>query len=253
MRLTALLDFLAVYFKTADYAPEERGGIYILPNPDFLEQPVEPLGVALDPWPGLPDWLTENRIRTLWMHRPWQLDPAVLPEDVTVLFHHLPFDEQLTLGYNQPLADALGLPWTDAVRPEPLGYKQSPGLPNRPIGMVGTGPALDFGGWCQRSAEQFGGYDEAVLGTQPLPGRIAVVGAMNDALIREAAERKVSLYITGQYRKSARKAVAETGMAVIAVGHRRSEEWGLQRLSDILCTQALGIHMPAVPRPLFDE
>jgi putative NIF3 family GTP cyclohydrolase 1 type 2 len=57
---------------------------------------------------------------------------------------------------------------------------------------------------------------------------------MTDALIREAAVRGVDLYITGQLRQPAAAAVEETGIRVIVVGHRRSEDWGLRSLAGVL-------------------
>lgn len=63
---------------------------------------------------------------------------------------------------------------------------------------------------------------------------MAVVGAMTDALVREAALRGADLYITGQLRKPALSAVKETGIAVVAAGHRRCEEWGLKALAGVL-------------------
>lgn len=64
--------------------------------------------------------------------------------------------------------------------------------------------------------------------------RVAVVGAMTDALVREAADRGAQIYVTGQYRQPAREAVRETGIGVIAVGHRRSEIWGLRALAGVI-------------------
>ncbi|MGV3560710.1 Nif3-like dinuclear metal center hexameric protein [Larkinella arboricola] len=237
MLLSELTAFLAAFFNTAAYPPDEQGGIYSRPHPENYS--IHRLGLALEPGPDFADWLSDNPINTLWLHRPWQLDPTALPTGVTVLFHHLPFDEHLTIGYNRPLADVLGLTWTDTTVPEILGTKQSPGFPVRPIGMIGPVPALDFTGWCRRISEHFGGYDEARPGTHDRPERLAVVGAMNDALVREAADRGAGLYLTGQYRKGAQKAVDETGMAVIAIGHRRSEEWGLRMLEKELRNQGL--------------
>ncbi|MFD1143091.1 Nif3-like dinuclear metal center hexameric protein [Larkinella insperata] len=234
MLVSELTAFLTSFFNTVRYPPDEQGGVYERPNAAASDRPLHRLGLALEPGPDLPAWLHENRIDALWLHRPWQLDPSVLPPDFPVLFHHLPFDEHLTIGYNHPLADALGMSWTATRIPEVLGTKQAPGFPVRPIGMIGPVVELDFTGWCHRIAEQFGGYDEAKAGHQNRPERIAVVGAMNDALVREAAARGAGLYVTGQYRKSAQKAVDETGMAVLAVGHRRSEEWGLRMLAEIL-------------------
>jgi putative NIF3 family GTP cyclohydrolase 1 type 2 len=57
---------------------------------------------------------------------------------------------------------------------------------------------------------------------------------MNEMLVREAVERGVQVYITGQWRQPASESVTETGIGVIAVGHRRAEEWGLRALAGVL-------------------
>ena len=62
----------------------------------------------------------------------------------------------------------------------------------------------------------------------------AVVGAMNDALVREAHARGAGLYATGQWRQPARAAVRATGLGVVVIGHRRSEQWGLHALCRLL-------------------
>lgn len=234
---------MAAFFNAPAYPAEEQGGIYLSAYPDRINQPVYRIGLALEPWPGLADWLTENRIDTLWLHRPWNLDRATLPGNVAVLSHHLPFDEHLTIGYNRSMAEVVGMSWTDTEVPQTIGDKQVPGFPARPIGMIGLGWQLDFEGWCNRIRNRFGGYEEAYPGRQSMPTRIAVVGAMTDALIQEAFDRGAALYITGQYRKGAQKAVDKTGIAVIAVGHRRCEEWGLQRLADHLQAQGLTLRV----------
>ncbi|MBO0931701.1 Nif3-like dinuclear metal center hexameric protein [Fibrella aquatilis] len=214
---------------THRYPAAERGGIY---RPS--SRPVERIGLALEPPPQVGNWVRDNNLDALWLHRPWRLDQAALPPDVGVLYHHLPFDETLTTGYNVPLAAALGLSELDI-----LGYKTAPGpadahLPPRPIGMVGAVPHRSFDEWKQLINNLFGGYDRAEFGSVRMPEMVAVVGAMNPALIQEAHECGVGLYLTGEYRKSAQEAVDETGMAVIAIGHRRTEEWGLRALAGLL-------------------
>lgn len=154
-----------------------------------------------------------------------------------MVYHHLPFDETLTMGFNRPLAEAIAM-----LNLEALGYKQARDtgdelLPRRAIGMLGDVTARCFADWQQWITRAFGGYERAESGQQDTIARLAVVGAMNDALIREAADRGIDLYLTGQYRKSAQAAVDETGVAVIAVGHRRSEEWGLRTLATVLRQQ----------------
>lgn len=237
MQLDELIAFLADFFNTSSYPPEEQGGIFYRPNSFPISQPVRRIGLVLEPWPGLADWLRENRIDTLWLHRPWNLDLIKFPKEVAVISHHLPFDEHLTIGYNRPMAEVAGMQWINAETPQAIGYKQAPGFPIRSIGMLGLGVQLSFSDWCDRITTRFGGYDDAWPGNQPTLARIAVVGAMTNELVREAADQGAELYLTGQFRRTAQKAVDETGIAVIAIGHRRTEQWGLKILADVLQTQ----------------
>lgn len=229
LRLNDIADFLrSVLF--SDRYPTSEQGIY---QPS--SRPIQRLGVALEPFSDLTRWIIDNQLDALWLHRPWQLDRNALPPQVGVLYHHLPFDETLTIGYNDRLAELL-----NALAPlEPLGYKQTIDetgneLPPRPIGMLLPIPEREFDAYLYKISDAFGGYDRAEAGQQTIVGRAAVVGAMTDALVQEAAEQGATLYLTGQYRKPAQEAVDQTGMAVIAVGHRRSEEWGMRALAELL-------------------
>ena len=220
--------FLEAALTTHRYPAGERGGIYVP-----TDRPVGRIGLALEPPPDVGDWVRRNNLDALWLHRPWRLQPDTLPPGTGVLYHHLPFDETLTTGYNVRLAAALGI-----TTLETLGYKMAPDsadahLPPRPIGMLGIAPAHSFDEWKLLINRLFGGYDRAEFGSVWILGKVAVVGAMNPALIWEAHERGVGLYLTGEYRKSAQEAVDETGMAVIAIGHRRTEEWGLRALAGL--------------------
>ena len=196
----------------------DQGGIY-----RAAEQPIHRIGLALEPWPGLPRWAARERLDAVFLHRPWKLRPADLPPDCGVLAYHLAFDEHLTLGFNPRLAEALEL---HAV--EVLGRKEG-----RPIGMIGTVRPQPFGIFAQRLAGTFAGLERAYPGDEQVE-RVAVVGAMTDALVREAADRGAQVYVTGQFRQPARIAVEERGMGVLEVGHERSERWGLRALAGIL-------------------
>jgi putative NIF3 family GTP cyclohydrolase 1 type 2 len=182
------------------------------------EREVRTVGLALEPRVGIAE-----RVDALFLHRPWGLEEAAVPAGVAVLACHLPFDERLTLGYNPELARALGV-----VEIEVLGTKQG-----RPLGMIGgfEGGAAEL---VARVDAEFGGVEAVEDGSGAALGRVAVMGAMTDALVREAAARGAGAYLTGQLRVPARRAVAETGMTVIAVGHRRSEVWGLHLLARLL-------------------
>lgn len=218
---------------TTDRYPANEWGTYV----PGLNSPIRRLGLALEPSPRLANWVRTEQFDALWLHRPWRLDTRVLPPNVPVLFHHLPFDEHLTTGMNEPLAAALGMTKLDE-----LGYKQIADergnlLPRRAIGMIGQSPERTHDTWLALLKREFGGYDREEPGAETVHSRVAVVGAMNPALVKEAHERGVTLYLTGEYRKGTQDTVDETGMAVIALGHRRTEEWGLRALRTLLREQ----------------
>jgi putative NIF3 family GTP cyclohydrolase 1 type 2 len=159
------------------------------------------------------------------LHRPWSLEPEQLPPDIGVLAYHQAFDDRLTLGYNPRLAAALGM-----LASHPFGMHKG-----RVVGMLGTVPPQSAAAYVHLLHDVFGGSDAVVGNTSEtnLAG-IAVMGALSDALVREAASRGAQLYVTGQLRAVAEAAVAETGITVVAIGHRRSEAWGLRALAGVL-------------------
>nr|WP_290226090.1 Nif3-like dinuclear metal center hexameric protein [Trichocoleus desertorum] len=184
---------------------------------------IQRLGLALEPWPYLRQWAIATQLDALFLHRPWNLGEQ-LPADIGVVAYHLAFDERLTLGFNPLLAEVLGL-----LTIEELGQKAG-----RPIGMIGNVSAQSFVDFCDRVKHIFGGYEAIETGNLPEVTKVAVVGAMTDALVREAKTQGAEVYITGQFRQPARSAASATGINVLVVGHRRSEEWGLQMLAGVL-------------------
>lgn len=216
--LDELAQFLDRFFAVHRYG-NDQGGVYWQST-----RPIHRLGLALEPWPQLAEWAIAQSIDAFFLHRPWQLQPGQLAPDVGVVAYHLAFDERLTLGFNPRLADVLGM---SAV--EVLGEKEG-----RPIGMIGQIPPHSFASYCCYLKEVFGGQEEARVGVGSECQRVAVVGAMNDALVRLAASRGADIYITGQFRQPAQQAVLETGIGVVVVGHRRSEEWGLRALAGVV-------------------
>ena len=90
----------------------------------------------------------------------------------------------------------------------------------------------------------FGGLEAEAVPDRAAPvSRVAVVGAMTDALVREAAARGAGLYVTGQLRQPARAAAAATGIAVAAVGHARSERWGVRALAHLVAERWGGVRV----------
>ena len=191
-------------------------------------RPVRRLGLALDPPEGFIDWVRAERLDAVFLHRPWGLSEPerqwLREADIGVLGYHLAFDERLTTGFNPALAAACG--WG---APEVLGHKEG-----RPLGMICALPApAAFETVAARLHAEFGGAEQV---NDPIKGNeivthAAVVGAMTDALVREAHERGAGVYVTGQWRQPARAAVRESGVGVVATGHRRAEMWGLRALA----------------------
>lgn len=214
----SLIEFLDRFFMVDQYPAAERGGIY---RPS--DRQIRRIGLALDPVPNLDRWVANHRVDALFLHRPWQLDPDLLAPDIGIVYYHLAFDERLTLGFNLRLAEALSL-----MNVQPFGQKAG-----RAIGMIGETSPQSFDRYCDQVRDVFGGYESAI-GQADSVGKIAIVGAMNEALIRSAADQGATVYITGQFRVSAKAAVLDTGMGVIEVGHRRCEQWGLKALSGVL-------------------
>ncbi len=215
--LTDLQGFLDALL-SAEQFTDDQNGIY---RPS--SRPVEKLGLALEPWPGVSDWIAENGLDALLLHRPWRL--GALPEGVGVLAYHYAFDERLTTGYNPFLAEVLGFSDISV-----LGYKEG-----RPLGMIGNVPRVSLTDFRARVGAEFGGLT-GVYGVQDgvQEGdvtRACVVGAMRPALICEAAERGAQVYLTGQYRRGTAQAVTEMGVSVFEIGHERSEVWGLKTLA----------------------
>jgi len=204
-------------FLLADRFTDDQNGVYRASS-----RAVKRLGMTLEPWPGISGWVDEQRLDAIFLHRPWKL--GAVPEGVGVLAYHYAFDERLTTGYNPLLAEALGMTGLEV-----LGYKEG-----RPLGMIGDVPRASLSAFRARVVGEFGGL-EGVHGAQAgVVSRVCVVGAMRPALIREAAERGAQVYLTGEYRRGAAQAGAETGMSVLEIGHERSEVWGLGTLAEVL-------------------
>jgi len=213
-----LANFLDQYLNTAIY-PDEAPTVY---RP--FGRSVARLGLALDPWPGLSDWVRSARLDALFLHRPFKLDQNSLPDDIGILASHLPFEERLALGFNPRLADALGI-----VCPRPLGQRKE-----RPLGMLGDVPPQTVSAFYKSVTETFGGREDARTCERDEVTKVAVVGAMTADLMRQASARGAEVYITGHMRQPAREAMLDTGLGVIIVGHRRSEEWALRALAHVL-------------------
>jgi putative NIF3 family GTP cyclohydrolase 1 type 2 len=234
------LDDLAAFLHDAlgadAFPSDEQGGVF-RPGDG---RPLARVGAALEPWPGLARWAEREQLDAVFLHRPWRLAPDALAAGVGVVWSHLPFDERLTTGLNPRLAAALGL-----AAAAPLGERDG-----RPLGMVGAVAPAPAGAWAARVAAVFGGHEAELIADPGAPvAGVAVVGAMTDALVREAAGWGAGLYVTGQLRHPGRAAAAETGLAVVAVGHARSEWWGVRALAHLVAERWGAVRAVAADTP----
>ena len=226
--------FLHLYF-SAERFDDDQNGVYSASDEE-LERPVQRIGLMLEPFPRLADWTKQNRLDALFIHRPWKLEKMTSSQQVQgvgILAYHYAFDELLTTGYNPRLADVLLM---DDI--EVLGHKEG-----RPLGMIGDVPKTDVSTFQAQVEEVFGGLEGAYLNSESEVTRVCVVGAMRDKVIREASERGANVYITGQYREHAQKAVDDTGMNVLEVGHERCERWGMRALAGVLRERFAGLEV----------
>ncbi|GAC1397848.1 MAG: Nif3-like dinuclear metal center hexameric protein [Ktedonobacteraceae bacterium] len=235
LSLAALATYLDSYLSCANI-PNDQSGIY---RPSSHE--VRRIGLALEPWAGMDTWVRQRNLDALFLHRPWHLDMPTLPEHVGVLAYHLAFDLTLTLGFNRRLADVLQM--TQLV---PFAYKD-----NLLLGMLGDIPPTAASTFIETLAETFGTRPSVEKSRSETIGRLAIVGAMNDSLIRDADAQGADLYITGQFRQLARVAVNETEMMVAVIGHRTSELWGLRTLASLLRERWTSLDVVVAPTDVW--
>ncbi len=237
--LASLAAHLASHLDADRYDREgDPAGVWI-----GSERPVRRLGLRLDAGRAPYGWLPvgpEQGVDALLVHRPFGLWPARLPVGLGVLAVHRALDDRFSTGHNPALARALGL----TLETEPLLRGGSI------VGMIGqTGD--DYAVVEARLDDAFRGH-EARAGEVPAGpvGRVAVVGAMTEALVVEAARRGATLYVTGEWRKPAEAAVRRTGLRVVAVGQGRSERWGLRHLGRLLAAAFPGLDVVDLDDPL---
>lgn len=217
--LEVIVEFINHLFNVERFPPSEKGGIYLASS-----RPIKRIGLALEPGKQFQEWVITESLDALFLHRPWRLEIEKLSAEIGIISYHLPFDEYLTIGFNQHLAQVLNISGLQI-----LGEKE-----NRPIGMLGKISPQSFANLCDRVSQIFGGYEQVSQPINTEIAQIAVVGAMTDSLVHEAAARGADVYITGQLRQPAAEALQETKIGAIAVGHYRSEVWGLHALSGIM-------------------
>ncbi len=193
--------------------------------------PVARLGLALEPWPGLRAWIDAEALDAVLLHRHWSLARDAWPAAVGLLASHDAFDRRYGFGRTPELADALSLTLGEAR--DSLGDRD--GHPLGSVGTVRAGGVVDADALRAALVRAFGGVEAELAPARAAPtARVAMARAMTPALIERAAALGAGAYVTGQLRTPAREAAVRAGLHVLAVGHRRAEEWALALLARAL-------------------
>ncbi len=177
------------------------------------DAPATRLALALDP----ADLPADLEADALFLHRSHRLGDR-FPR-LSVLASHDGFDAALTTGQNLPLARALG--WQD-VRPITL---------ERAAGLLVTQPQSDWAELLAALATAFGGHEALLEPPDHQVSRLAFMNAMRPELLTAVAAQGAQVYVTGQMRPGALPQARKLGLGVVALGHRRTELWGLRQLA----------------------
>ena len=213
--------------------------------------------LSITPTPGVYPFIghteTHHQPRTLcFLHRPWQLDRRAVRGDTLVLSSHTSFDENLTVGWNPPLARRLGMTKGEWFCVQ--GYK---GDADRKIGIVGS-VSIPRDKILQRIQSEFKQTEQIHGGHSDEIRVIAIMNAFSKEEVMRvldmAQERawvqgasseargQHVLYLTGQPRGSGMLAATALGLTVVCIGHKTTEEWGIRFMAAALRTA-----FPSIP------
>jgi putative NIF3 family GTP cyclohydrolase 1 type 2 len=218
LKVQNLVGFIDALLRVEEQ-PDDPAGVYTASDAE-----IKRLGLMLEPTADISECIAANSLNALFLHRPWKLHQQDLTVNFGVIAYHRAFDNLLGVCFNPFLANDLQI-----HNVEEFAYKDG-----SPLGMVGDVETQTWEETVAKIEAQFDGYEAVTKPQNTTVKRIAVVGAMNDATVREAVERGADIYLTGQMRVPAKQAVAETGIGVITTGHARGELWGLHKLAFLL-------------------
>lgn len=157
----------------------------------------------------------------------------LLQNRISLFGFHLPLDAHPTLGNNATVYKKLGLKGTVMQFSDRPNFDDKPNLPDRfmeaNIGFGGVGVITD-----ELLRKVFPHGYQSFGFESGKEYKVAICTGSGTSELEEARERGYNMFITGEIRESTPIYSAETGMAVIAAGHHRSEIFGVQNIVDWL-------------------
>ena len=162
--------------------------------------------------------------------------------EMSLLAYHLPLDRHPVVGNNAVAARAFGL--GDI---EPFGDYEG-----QPIGFCGTfAEAVSTADFLERCQKIYGQEPLAFThGPDPV-STVAIVSGAAAALLYEAVDRKIDLFLTGEPREWIMNVARETGTHFVAAGHYATERLGIHALGKHLQDQfGIGVEFIDIPNPV---
>lgn len=173
----------------------------------------------------------------------------LLQNQISLFGFHLPLDAHPTLGNNATVYKKLGLQGTVMQCAYGPYFGDKPNLPDRfmeaNIGFGGVGVITDE---LLRKVFQHGYQSFGFESGKEY--KVAICTGSGTSELEEARERGYNMFITGEIRESTPIYSAETGMAVIAAGHHRSEIFGVENIANWLIENGVDARFIDLDNPI---
>lgn len=173
----------------------------------------------------------------------------LLQNQISLFGFHLPLDAHPTLGNNATVYKKLGLKGTVMQFSDGPNLDDRPNLPDRfmeaNIGFGGVGVITD-----ELLRKVFSHGYQAFGFESGKEYKVAICTGSGTSELEAARERGYNMFITGEIRESTPIYSAETGMAVIAAGHHRSEIFGVKNIADWLIENGVDARFIDLDNPI---
>ena len=174
----------------------------------------------------------------------------LLQNRISLFGFHLPLDAHPTLGNNATVYQKLGLKGTVMqFSDEFSNFDDKSNLPDRfmeaNIGFGGVGVITD-----ELLRKVFPHGYQSFGFESGKEYKVAICTGSGTSELEEARERGYDMFITGEIRESTPIYSAETGMAVIAAGHHRSEIFGVENIANWLIENGVDARFIDIDNPI---
>lgn len=173
----------------------------------------------------------------------------LLQNRISLFGFHLPLDAHPTLGNNATVYQKLGLKGTVMQCAHGPYVSDKPNLPDRfmeaNIGFGGVGVITD-----ELLRKVFPHGYQSFGFESGKEYKVAICTGSGTSELEEARERGYNMFITGEVRESTPIYSAETGMAVIAAGHHRSEIFGVENIANWLVENGVDARFIDLDNPI---